>query len=235
MTFGGSLAYGATDAKAETKTEAKETVAEVKKTEVYFSCEQDVYFPKDMKKDKKYPVAFFAHNGGADKSGWGDFPEQVANEGFIAINITWKNWDTSNVEAAISYSLDKYAANIDKDKVVFVGGCHGSKDFLQIGSKENLGYTVKAFVSIGLSEKDESVVEAQKVKHAPILVYYSKNDVLGKDYQAVNKEVAEKIITEPKKVVALDESAHGNDVLTQATCKDQVAKDIIAWIKEYTK
>lgn len=237
MTVMSSLVYASTDVekKPTPTTPAEVTKPEVTNTEVYFSLEQDVFLPKDMKKDKKYPVVFFAHNGGADKSGWGDFPEQVSKEGFLAVNITWKNWDTSNVEAAIEYTLKKYAANIDTNNVVFIGGCHGSKDLLQIMSKEKLGYTVKTAVIISLSEDDQPVIDTQKLKHSPILVYYSKNDVLGKDYQAVNKKIAEKIITEPKKVIELNESAHGNDVLTQAACKDEVRTNIIKWIKEYTK
>ena len=68
-----------------------------------------------------------------------------------------------------------------------------------------------------------------------ILVYYSKNDVLGKYYQDVTKKIAQQVITEPKKVIELNESAHGNDVLTQAACKDEECTNIIKWIKEYTK
>ncbi len=232
MTVMSSLVYASTDVE---KKPTPTAPAEVTNTEVYFSLEQDVFLPKDMKKDKKYPVVFFAHNGGTDKSGWGDFPEQVSKEGFLAVNITWKDWDTCNVEAAIGYTLQKYAANIDTNNVVFIGGCHGSKDLLQIMSKEKLGYTVKTAVILSLSEDDQPVIDTQKLKHSPILVYYSKNDVLGEYYQDVTKKIAQQIITTPKKVIELNESAHGNDILTQATCKDEVRANIIKWIKEYTK
>ena len=232
MTVMGGLVYASTDVE---KQPTPTTTTEVTNTEVYFSLEQDVFLPKDMNKDKKYPVVFFAHNGGVDKSAWGDFPEQVSKEGFLAVNITWKNWDTSNVEAAIDYTLKKYVANIDTSNVVFIGGCHGAKDLLQIMSKEKLGYTVKTAVFLSLAEDDQPVIDTQKLNHSPILVYYSKNDVLGKYYQDVTKKIAQQVITTPKKVIELNESAHGNDVLTQAACKDEVRTNIIKWIKEYTK
>ena len=237
MTVTGSLVYAATEGEKTPATTATTQVTkpEATNTEVYFSLEQDVFLPKDMIKDKKYPVVFFAHNGGADKSGWGDFPEQMSKEGFLAVDVTWKNWDTCNVEAAIEYTLQKYAANIDTTNVVFIGGCHGSKDLLQIMSKEKLGYTVKTAVILSLSEEDQSVVDTQKLKHVPILVYYSKNDILGKYYQDVTKKIAEQVITTPKKVIELNESPHGNDLLTQASCKDEVSTNIIKWVKEYTK
>ncbi|HEX9061845.1 MAG TPA: hypothetical protein VF941_16830, partial [Clostridia bacterium] len=161
----------------------------------YLQLDQSVYYPKDKK--CKLPVVFFAHNGGADKSAWGDFPKQVADAGFFTVNFTYKSWDTTEVEAAIDYTLKKYADKIDLDNVSFVGGCHGGKDLLKIQSNTGLKYKVKDLVVLSVSEDDQEVKDAMKASHAPILVYYSKNDELGDYYKTVTKNIALNTITEP--------------------------------------
>ena len=122
------------------------------------------------------------HNGGTDKSAWGDFPQVIADEGFLTVNLTWKNWDTCNIESSISYTLEKYADIIDKDKVVFVGGCHGGKEALEVLNKGSEQYKVKTAVLLSVSELDESVEASQKKGHVPMLVYYSLNDAVGEPY-----------------------------------------------------
>ena len=47
--------------------------------------------------------------------------------------------------------------------------------------------------------------------------------------------MAEEVITEPKKVIALDEKAHGDNIVTKALCKEKVRTDIIDWVKNYNK
>lgn len=206
----------------------------VKTTESYYTLEQDVYQPTNMAKDQKYPVVFMAHNGGADKTAWGDFPQVLADEGFFTVNITWKDWDASNVEKAISYTLEKYADVIDKDKVVFIGACHGAKDFLDILNKGSEDYTVKTAVLLSLSEIDDAVKESQKEGHVPMLVYYSLNDEIGDPWGAISAEFATEVVTKPCKVVAEEDPAHGNNMLTSAN-KEEVSDGIVKWVKKYTK
>ena len=86
---------------------------------------------------------------------------------------------------------------------------------------------------IAPSEDDQTVIDTQKTAHPPILEYYSKNDELGPEYQKVIKKVANEIITEPKTVIELNETAHANDLVTKATQKDKVRANIIKWLKKY--
>ncbi len=205
----------------------------VKKTEPYLTLEQDVLYPANMVEGQKYPVVFMAHNGYADKSAWGDFPEDIADAGFFTVNITWNAWDASNVESAINYTLEKYADVIDKDRVVFLGGCHGGKDFLDILVKENKPYTVKTAVLLSVSEIDDAVKNSQKEGHVPMLVYYSKNDQYG--LTDISKQFAEEIVTKPCKIKPQEDPAHGNEMVTNSSNKDVVRKGIIGWMKQYTK
>jgi hypothetical protein len=208
-------------------------VNHVSDNKTYLKLQEAVYYPKN--RTGKLPVVFMAHNGLEDNSAWGDYPQQIADAGFFTVNITYKSWDTTEVETAIQYALNKYEDKIDTDNVSFIGGCHGGKDLIQIMSQSNLDYKVKCAAFLSIAENDQSVIDSQKVKHAPILAYYSKKDELGAYYQDITKKIAEETITQPKKVVALDEAAHGDHVVTSASCKDQVRKDIIDWIKSYTK
>lgn len=205
----------------------------VKKTEPYLTLEQDVLMPADMVEGQKYPVVFMTHNGYADKSAWGDFPEDIAEAGFITVNITWNAWDTSNVESAINYTLEKYADVIDKDKVVFLGGCHGGRDFVEIMSKENLPYTVKTAVLLSISEVDDTLKNTQKLDHVPLLVYYSTNDEYN--LTDISKQFAEEVVTKPCRIKPQDDPAHGNNMVTTSKDKDVIRKGIIGWMKQYTK
>lgn len=207
----------------------------VSQDEFYLQLDQSVFYPVNRNKDNKLPVVFMVHNGLEDKSVWGDFPKQIANAGFFTVNITWRAWDTTEVEAAIQYNLTKYADIIDTNKISFIGGCHGGKDVLQIMSHSGLNYKVTSAVVLSVAEPDQSVIDSEKVSHPPILAYYSKQDELGEYYQKASKQVAEDIITEPKKVIALDETAHGDNIVTKASNKEKVRNEIIAWIKSYNK
>lgn len=204
-------------------------------TDVYYSLVQDVYYPQNLAKGQKLPVVFLIHNGLEDKSSWGDFPQELARNGFFTVNISWKNWGPAEPEAAIKYTLEKYADKIDKNRVMFVGGCHGGKDVLQIIARDDLAYNVKTAVVLSVSEDDETVIESQKVEHCPILAFYAIHDEYGEDYQRVSKKVAEEIITAPKKVVAVDESAHGSSMVDRAESKEEIRKQIIDWLKEYSR
>lgn len=85
-------------------------------------------------------------------------------------------------------------------------------------------------------KKDQWFVPCLKMiilKRGKIKEYYSKNDELGPEYQKVIKRVANEIITEPKTVIELNETAHANDLVTKATQKDKVRANIIKWLKKY--
>lgn len=207
----------------------------VKKTEPYLTLEQDVLYPANMVENKKYPVVFMCHNGYADKSAWGDYPQEIANAGFITVNITWQSWDCSNVESAVNYTLDKYKDIIDTKRVVFIGGCHGGKEIVELMDKENKNYTVKTAVVLSVSEIDDGITAALQKKHVPILAYYSKNDEYGAEIGATSKKFAEEIVTQPCRVKPQEDPAHGNNMVTTSQNKDEVRNGIIGWIKSYTK
>ncbi|MDP4183524.1 MAG: hypothetical protein Q8942_20845 [Bacillota bacterium] len=201
------------------------------KDQAYLTLSETVLYPKDVK--GKLPTVFLAHNGGADRTAWGDFPQRIADAGFCVVNISYTTWDTSNVEAAISYSLKEYKSKIDTNRVAFVGGCHGGKELLTVMSKDGLDYTVKTAVALSISEDDAAFQDVLKKAHPPILAAYSTQDELGAYYQDVTKRVAEQLITEPKKVLSLDETAHGNDLLTKSPNKVDIGNKIIDWLKVY--
>lgn len=213
----------------------------------YLTLEQDVYYPKkycvkerdygfgNKINDSKLPVVFMIHNGLADKSAWGDYPEQIAEAGFFVVNVTWQSWDTSEVEKAIEYTIKEYSDIIDSNRIAFLGGCHGGKNALEIMNKVNEKYKVETAVLLSVSEIDEAVIESQEPNHVPMLAYYSLNDELGENWADMSKKVAEEIMTDPKKVVGLNEKAHGNDIVTKASCKNEIRKQIIDWLKEYNK
>ncbi len=205
----------------------------VKKSDSYMVLKQDVYKPKKIDKGVKLPVVFMVHNGNADKSAWGDFPEVIAKNGFLTVNITWKSWDTTDIKAAIDYTLNKYAKIIDKEKVIFIGACHGGKEMLEILNEGTTDYTVKTAVLLSVSEIDETVTNSLKKGHVPMLVYYSKNDEYGKEIGDTSKKFAQKVVTKPCKVVAQKDPAHGNNMVTTSKNKAKVRKDIINWIKKY--
>lgn len=228
LTLGSSIAYGYAN-------NVSKNINIVSENEVYLPLEQSVYCPTNTDKGAKLPVVFLVHNGLEDKNAWGDFPQQIASAGFFTVNITWKAWDTTEVEAAIQYNLIKYANLIDKDKVSFIGGCHGGKDVLQIMSHSGLNYKITSAAVLSVAEPDQSLIDSEKVSHPPILVYYSKQDELGDFYQKASKQAAEEVITQPKQVIALDETAHGDHIITKASNKEKVRNDIIDWIKNHNK
>ena len=40
----------------------------------------------------KVPVIFLAHNGGAAKEDWGDFPQELAAKGYAVVNMGWTDF-----------------------------------------------------------------------------------------------------------------------------------------------
>ena len=66
----------------------------------------DVYFPAS---GGKLPVVFFAHNGGAKKEDWSDYPHELAEEGFFVANLGWtENNGYDDLASAIDTILKKY-------------------------------------------------------------------------------------------------------------------------------
>jgi hypothetical protein len=185
---------------------------------------QNVYYQNVPK--AKLPVVFLAHNGDHDGTAWGDFPQQIANAGFFAVNITYRY--ESDVSSAIEYTLEKYADKIDTENVSFVGGCHGALMLSQVFTEGSSKYTVKNFVMLSLAEMNLDFLTG---KHPPVLAYYSLKDELGEGYASTTKMVAADLLSAPKKVVANTDPAHGDGMVVKAANKDQIRKDIIEWLR----
>lgn len=50
----------------------------------------------------------------------------------------------------------------------------------------------------------------------------------------INKRIAEELIREPKKVISIVATPHGNELLDVGT-RLVVSKEIISWLKQYVK
>jgi hypothetical protein len=173
----------------------------------------------------KLPVVFFAHNGGAAKEDWGDFPAELAASGFVTVNIGWTNGGIStDIGEAVTRAVDKYADRIDTTRAFFIGGCHGGIKIM--GSvKTKLPVTLRGLAFLSMSERI-----AFPETHVPMLGIYSLRDHLGKNYISIQKAVYEKMMNEPKKVIALDAAPHGNELVTDAATKDQVRGELRSWL-----
>jgi len=179
----------------------------------------------------KLPVVVFAHNGGAKKEDWSDYPHELAEEGFFVINIGWTdNNGSDDLASAIDTILKKYPNRADSSRVAFVGGCHGGVKMAPLMNAASAPYQLKAAVFLSVSE----MISLPK-DHVPILGIYSTDDHLGDYYKSFTKKLVEEIIQEPKKVVAFTGTPHGNELVAQPASKDSIRKEITAWLKEYTK
>jgi hypothetical protein len=79
-----------------------------------------------------------------------------------------------------------------------------------------------------------SISESPKLpaEHVPVLGMYSTNDHLGDSYKRITKIYVESILTEPKKMVAIDGTPHGDELVADAATKDAARGQIDAWLKE---
>ena len=74
----------------------------------------------------KVPVIFLAHNGGASKEDWGDFPEELSDRGYAVVNMGWTDFQGgADFRRNIQTVMDKYSRRIDFKRATFIGGCHG--------------------------------------------------------------------------------------------------------------
>lgn len=201
-------------------------------TRAYLHLEQDVYY---LPSQLKMPLVVLAHNGGGSKGGWGDFPQELAREGFFVLSVNWLLDGPEDLEQAITTTLGRYAGKIDRTRVAFVGGCHGAvklvKLFARESAKGSVKYQVKTIVALSISEKDDELIKAFQVPHPPVLAVYTTRDRYG--YSRINKEVAEEIITEPKKVIALEATSHGQSMVFENATKAETREIIITWLKEH--
>lgn len=206
-----------------------------KETKAYVKMEEDVYIPPEKK--GKVPVVFLVHNGMESKENWGDFPQQLAAEGWVVVSFTW-DWagykQMYDINRAVAFTLKQYEAIIDPQKMAFIGGCHGGTKSLCLLGDAKLASYIKTVVT--LSSPDELYPDFEKAlntAHAPILAYYSTKDRLGESYQKASQEYAEVNLTQPKTVVAVETDAHGNELVTDPDTKTKIRQEIIAWLKKY--
>jgi hypothetical protein len=187
----------------------------------------DLYYPAKM--EASYPVVFLAHNGGAKKEDWGNFGEDLADSGYIVASIGWTaSRPDVDLQDAIDAVFKRFGANADRERVVFIGGCHGAVKFTRLLFDAKYAAMVKALVFLSISE--DIFIDAN---HAPILAAHSLHDHLGQYYIDKTKAVCEKSITEPKKVITLDSDAHGNEMVVSEGSREIVRSEIKAWLKRY--
>lgn len=192
-------------------------------TKAVLSDTVDVYYPATI--SGKLPVVFFAHNGGAKKEDWGDFPSQLAAEGYVTASIGWSQ--DSDPARVIDHVFKTYGQYIDENRVAFVGGCHGGVIMTRL-MNQKLPFQLKTAVFLSLSES-VSLPET----HPPILGFYSTNDHLGAYYQMTTKRILATGIGEPKKVVEVKGTPHGNELVTDDSTKAMVRTEISSWLKKY--
>lgn len=174
----------------------------------------------------KVPVVFLAHNGGAAKEDWGDFPEALSQKGYAVVNMGWTEFKGAK-EFSKNYATvaERWRKRLNLKRVAFVGGCHGGIKMLA-SLETKVPFQTKALVFLGMSE-----LYSAPSGHAPILGIYSLKDHLGEGYVATQKKVYETVLSNPKKIIALDSTPHGNEMVTDATTRDRVRSEIFAWLK----
>lgn len=173
----------------------------------------------------KMPVVFLAHNGGQTKEFWGDFPEYLESQGYAVVNMGWTDMRGGmDFKKNIAKVMERYGKVMDFKRVSFVGGCHGAVKLLAAIDAQ-LPIAPYSMVLLSMSEQ-----YGPPSKHVPILGVYTLQDHLGPGYVATQKKVYESTVTEPKKVLVLDATPHGDELVTDPSTKDQVRSEIIAWI-----
>jgi hypothetical protein len=173
------------------------------------------------------PVVFLAHNGGAKREDWGDFPEELASKGYFVVNIGWtKGSGGADINDSMKKAIERYPGSIDLGKAALIGGCHGCIKFLY-AMGPSMPAQAKAIVFLSMSE-----LFTAPSRHAPVLGIYSTSDHLGGGYVTTQKKVYESFITEPKTVVALDATPHGNELATDDSTKAQVRRRIEEFLSQ---
>jgi hypothetical protein len=189
----------------------------------------DIYYPKEMK--GKLPLIIFAHNGGATKEDWGNYPSELATNGYIITSIGWKTMNGhADFAKALSKIMEKYSDRIDSNHIAFIGGCHGAVKMIELMNDPSNTISFNAIVFISVSEP-----AVLKGKHAPILGIYSTEDHLGSYYINFTKKYVEEMISSPKKVIAYKGNPHGNELVTDKTAKAFIQKEIGSWLSANLK
>jgi hypothetical protein len=174
----------------------------------------------------KLPVIFLAHNGGEKRENWGDFPAELASKGYAVVNMGWTVMGgAEDLRQSMAKALAKYGDRIDQDRAAFIGGCHGCVKFNALLMGGALPVKVKALVFLSISEYGRLTAG-----HAPLLGIYSTRDHLGANYIMAQKDIYASDMSEPKKVIALDATAHGDELVVDPATKAQVRSEAIAWI-----
>jgi hypothetical protein len=175
----------------------------------------------------RLPVVFLAHNGGAKKEDWGDFPEELAAKGFFVVNIGWtKSSGGADIIDSMKKALERYPGSIDAEKAALVGGCHGCIKFLS-AMGPSMPVQVKAMAFLSMSE-----LYSAPAQHAPILGIYSTSDRLGGNYVNTQIKVYDSLLTDPKTVIALDAKPHGNELATDESTKALVREKVESFLRQ---
>ncbi len=182
----------------------------------------DVFVPAGK---GKMHVVFLAHNGGQTKEFWGDFPEYLESQGYAVVNMGWTDMRGGmDFKKNIAKVMERYGKVMDFKRVSFVGGCHGAVKLLA-ASDAQLPIAPASLVLLSMSEQ-----YSPPSKHVPILGVRTLRDNLGPGYVAIQQKVYESTVTEPKKVLVLDATPHGDELVTDPSTKDQVRSEILSWI-----
>jgi hypothetical protein len=189
----------------------------------------DILYQKDAK--GKLPLVVFAHNGGATKEDWGDYPSELAAKGYISASIGWKNMKGhADFTKALNAIMKKYSGRIDSNRVAFIGGCHGAVKMIEL--MNDPGNTISFNTIVFLSVSEPAVL---KGNHAPILGIYSTDDHLGSYYRNFTKKYVEEMISSPNKAIAYKGDPHGNELVTDKAAKESIRKEIGSWLSANLK
>jgi hypothetical protein len=176
----------------------------------------------------RLPVVFLAHNGGATKEDWGDFPDELSKKGYAVVNMGWTEFKgADDFKKNYATVTECWGKRLNLKRVAFVGGCHGGIKMLA-SLETKVPFKTKALVFLSMSE-----LYSPPAHHAPILGIYCLKDHLGDGYVATQKKVYESVLSEPKTVISLDATPHGNELVTDASTRDHVRSEVAAWLKTY--
>jgi len=189
----------------------------------------DICYPNGM--TGIFSLVIFAHNGGATKEDWGDYPSELAKKGYITASIGWKNFDGhADFIDACNSIVKIYSDKVDTSCIAFIGGCHGAVKMIEAMNDPRNAISFKAIVFLSVSEP-----VVLKGKHAPILGIYSTEDRLGGHYRDFTKKYVEEMISVPKKTIAYKGTSHGNELVTDNASKDSIRKAIGNWLSANLK
>jgi hypothetical protein len=117
----------------------------------YPQVAEDVYISN--KNTNNLPVVFFLGNGFTKQDGWGNYLKRFAAEGYLTVALNWNQGQMNDLDQTIDFTLNKYAALIDKKRVAFTDGSHGEK-YLDLSSDQDL----QPSVIFSLPEEDPAVL-----------------------------------------------------------------------------